>query len=265
MQDRLVEYTPRPGRQTLLAPAPGVLDFIRLELVSLAAGAQEAFFEAAHESVFVLLNGAVEFRTAAAAWSATRTNVFEAPAASLYAPAGCRVEIHATAASEIAVATAAATPRGAPRFYGPESVAVREFGRDNWQRAVKTLQGADGPAQVLIVGETINPGGNWSSYPPHRHDFDRPPEEIAMEEVYFYRFQPANGFGFQRIYTADRRQDHTWCVRHNTALPIYEGFHPVVTAGGYQLYYLWILAGKKKELVPFTDPEYRWVMEQQKR
>ncbi len=265
MQDRLVQYTPRPGRQTLLAPTPGVLDFIQLEMVSLAAGAGDVFFEPARESVFVLLNGAVEFRAAGQGWTAQRSNVFEAQAPSLFVPAGCRVEMRAGAASEIAIASAAAAPQGEPRFFAPETVAVREFGRDNWQRAVKTLQGADGPAQVLIVGETINPGGNWSSYPPHRHDYDRPPDEIAMEEVYFYRFQPANGFGFQRIYTADRKVDHTWCIRQDTALPIYEGFHPVVVAGGYQLYYLWILAGKKKELIPFTDPEYRWVLDQQKR
>lgn len=259
MQDRLVRYQPAPGLQTLLTPQPGVLDFITFSILHLAAGERWTLGQPDQETVLVLLSGDVEFQSDGQSWRAQRAGVFAAEASSLLAPAGTQVEITAHAAAEVAVASAPSARAGRVIFLGPETIHARTVGRDNWQRTVKTLVDVDTPAEVLVVGETFNPPGNWSSYPPHRHDYDRPPEEIAMEEVYFYRVEPSNGFGFQRIYTADRRVDHTWCVEHNCALPIYEGYHPVVAAGGYQLYYLWVLAGKTRQLVPYTDPEHAWI------
>lgn len=259
MQDRLVRYQPAPGLQTLLTPQPGVLDFITFSILHLVAGESWSLRQPDHEMVLVLLSGDAEFRAGGQSWRARRASVFAAEASSLLAPAGSAVEIQSHAGAEIAVASAPASRPGQVAFFGPETIHSRTVGRDNWQRTVKTLVDVDAPAEVLVVGETFNPAGNWSSYPPHRHDYDRPPEEIAMEEVYFYRVEPSNGFGFQRIYTADRRVDHTWCVEHNCALPIYEGYHPVVAAGGYQLYYLWILAGKTRQLVPYTDPDHAWI------
>ena len=261
MHDRLVRYQPAPGLHTLLTPQPGMLDFITFSILQLAASESWRFQQMRQENVLVLLSGEVEFRSGGTCWRATRANVFDAPASSLFLPPGADVEVIAHAAAEVAVATAPSSQSGAAVFCGPDTIRARQVGRDNWQRQVKTLVDVDSPAEVLIVGETFNPPGNWSSYPPHRHDFDRPPQEIAMEEVYFYRLDPSHGFGFQRIYTADRRVDHTWTIEQNHALPIYEGFHPVVAGGGYRLYYLWILAGKKKELIPFTDPQHGWLLD----
>ena len=110
-----------------------------------------------------------------------------------------------------------------------------------------------------MLGETINPPGNWSSYPPHKHDRHAPPEEVALEEVYYYRFKPEGGFGVQLIY--DDHDERAQVVRDGDVVAIPSGYHPVVAAPGYSLYYLWVMAGEGRELAPFFDPRHVWVQE----
>ena len=111
-----------------------------------------------------------------------------------------------------------------------------------------------------MLGETINPPGNWSSYPPHKHDRHAPPEEVALEEVYYYRFKPDGGFGVQLIY--DDRDERALIVRDGDVVAIPSGYHPVVAAPGYTLYYLWVMAGEGRQLAPFFDARHAWVQEQ---
>jgi 5-deoxy-glucuronate isomerase len=135
-------------------------------------------------------------------------------------------------------------------------------GRDSWGRTVRTILGADDAASRLIVGETIHNGtGTWSSFPPHRHDRESP-EEAQLEEVYFYRVNPANGFGVQIRYDTDADQEELRIVHDGDAAAITSGFHPVVAAPGHSLYYLWILAGEQRVMRVYVDPRYRWVSEQ---
>ena len=97
------------------------------------------------------------------------------------------------------------------------------------------------PADRLLVCEVFTPGGNWSSYPPHKHDTDDPPREVDLEEIYYFRFRDPNGYGFQRVYT--KRRDETVRVTHGDVVAVRDGFHPFVTAYGYDAYYLNVLAG----------------------
>ena len=108
-----------------------------------------------------------------------------------------------------------------------------------------------------MVGETINPPGNWSSYPPHKHDRHAPPDEVALEELYYYRFKPETGFGVQLIY--DDRDETARIVRDGDVVAIPSGYHPVVAAPGYSLYYLWVMAGEGRMLAPYFDPTHAWV------
>jgi 5-deoxy-glucuronate isomerase len=115
-------------------------------------------------------------------------------------------------------------------------------------------------AQRLVVGETFNPPGNWSSYPPHKHEVDAYPEEVRMEEIYYYRLNPPQGFGLQRIYTDDRSLDLACAVEDGDTVLLPRGYHPVVAAPGYQLYYLWMLAGHTdRRMKPRDDAEHTWV------
>jgi 5-deoxy-glucuronate isomerase len=107
------------------------------------------------------------------------------------------------------------------------------------------------------VGETYNPPGLWSSYPPHKHDEHRPPEESKLEEVYHFRVKPSRGFGIQRVY--GQGLDETYAVQDRDTVVITRGFHPVASAPGYSLYYLWVLAGDERLMCPREDPEHAWI------
>jgi 5-deoxy-glucuronate isomerase len=114
-------------------------------------------------------------------------------------------------------------------------------------------------ANHLIVGETFNRSGQWSSYPPHKHEQDVPGIESRQEELYFFRLNPEQGFGFMRVYTDDRSIDQPMVLEQNDLVVIPKGYHPVCAAPGYNLYYLWMLAGPTRTLTMRDDPEHAWV------
>ena len=111
--------------------------------------------------------------------------------------------------------------------------------------------------------EVITPAGNWSSYPPHKHDVHNPPTEVDQEEIYYYRIDHRNGrpegYAVQKVYTGDGRIDETLTVRDGELVLIPEGYHPVVAAHGYNAYYLNALAGSARSLAASDDPNYAWV------
>ena len=126
-----------------------------------------------------------------------RAGVFDGPGEAVYVPPPGPLTLEAVSPASIAVAAAPLDGRrpGPARVIRPGDQKAIETGAGNWLRTVRTLLGPDDAAGRLIVGETINPPGNWSSYPPHKHDREAPPDEVALEEVYYYRFEPAGGFG----------------------------------------------------------------------
>jgi 5-deoxy-glucuronate isomerase len=116
----------------------------------------------------------------------------------------------------------------------------------------------------LVVVEVYTPSGNWSSYPPHKHDEHRVDEngvllEADLEEVYFYKIDKPEGYAYQRVYTSDRRLDELILVQDNQLVLSPEGYHPVVSAHGYTTYYLNMLAGSAQSLANVDDPDYAWV------
>lgn len=197
-----------------------------------------------------------------------RTSVFEAPGDTVYAPSGSGLRIEATHDTPVALAIASVSAEpssdAAPaRVIGPSDQRVNEVGKGNWSRTVRTILGPDNPgeAQRLLLGETINPPGNWSSYPPHRHDRHNPPEEVDLEEVYLFKTNPAGGFGVQLRYELDgENAEEAFMVRDDDIAVIRKGFHPVVAASGYELYYLWVMAGEGRVMMPYLDPAHAWVM-----
>src|SRR5947207_575577 len=108
--------------------------------------------------------------------------------------------------------------------------------------------------RCLVLCEVFTPGGNWSSYPPHKHDVDDPPREADLDEIYYYRYREPDAYGFQRLYT-DRR-DETLRVSHGDVVAVRDGYHPFVTAYGYDAYYLNVLAGSRRSMAASDDPRY---------
>ena len=235
---------------------------IELSLVQLAEGERERLADDA-EICAVVLSGAfdvtiggVELGTAARDGS-----VFERAGDAAYVPPGQALELVARrdAVAAVAAAPLADRPAGAARLIGAGKQDVRSAGTGNWSRSIRTILGPDDDAGRLVLGETINPPGNWSSYPPHKHDRDAPPDEVALEEIYYYRFEPSGGFGVQLVY--DDRDERAQIVHDGDVVAIPSGYHPVVAAPGYSLYYLWVMAGEGRELAPFFDPRHAWVQQ----
>src|SRR3546814_3844236 len=115
------------------------------------------------------------------------------------------------------------------------------------QRFVRNILPESEPADSLLVVEVITPGGNWSSYPPHKHDRDVPGEETALEETYYHRLDPPQGFAFQRVYTDARDLDETITVGDGEVVMVPRGYHPVAAPHGYDLSYLNVMAGRSEE------------------
>lgn len=245
--------------RTVVRPEhPG--DLIGLDLATLGAG--EAWDTVTdRETAVVILSGTVDVTADGASLGSAggRASVFEGPGHTVYAPPGTRLRLASGGGADLAIATApldGGTP-AAPRVIGPGDQRIADVGRGNWARNVRTILGPEHAAGRLLLGETINPPGNWSSYPPHKHDVHRPPEEVRLEEVYLFKVEPSDGFGVQIRY--EEGVSEAFTVRDGDAAVIRSGYHPVVAAPGYSLYYLWIMAGEGRQMIPFMDPAHAWV------
>jgi 5-deoxy-glucuronate isomerase len=234
---------------------------IDLRLVELAAGGREELRDDECELCAVVLSGTVEVTAGGSVLgtAARAGGVFGSPPVAAYAPPGMRLELGAVSDAVLVVA-GAPLGNGSPgrvRLVEPDDRQVRSAGTGNWSRTIRTLLGPEDDAGRLVLGETLNPPGNWSSYPPHKHDRHAPPDEAALEEVYLYRFEPEGGFGVQLLYDDDAERAQV--VHDGDVVVIPSGYHPVVAAPGYALYYLWVMAGEGRELRPYLDPRHAWV------
>jgi 5-deoxy-glucuronate isomerase len=251
----------RPGFSEIVKPGNAGLKRIGFGLLRLQAGETHTATAAAQETALVFLSGTAMLRGRGLAYEeiGRRNDVFSGKAASVYLPAGNDYTLQAKTDLEIAVCQAPSDREGMPRLILPEEVREVTLGKDNWKRTAYMIVDDHIPAHYLFIGEAIVPPGNWASFPPHRHDKDDLPEEVDMEEVYFFRFDRPGGFGIQKIYTDDRSIDETMTVGQNDTVLIPEGYHPVVSAPGYSMYYLWIMAGVNRKFLSRQDPDHRWV------
>ena len=183
-----------------------------------------------------------------------RRSVFTDYPHALYLPAGTKFRVQADVPTELADGRAPSRQRFAPRHIGPEECGLEIRGGGNATRQIVDIMPPGFPADRLMVCEVFTPSGNWSSYPPHKHDQDRPPSEVKLEEIYYYRFDQPDGYGFQRLY--DGRSDRTEIVRHGDVITVRSGYHPFVTAYGYHAYYLNVLAGTRRSMAASDDPRY---------
>ena len=151
----------------------------------------------------------------------------------------------------------------APFQIQPDQVRTGKWGISNFSRTFHQIlvQGQHPGRRVhrLIVGETFTPSGNWSTYPPHRHEHDNPPHEAFMEEMYYFRVAPNDGWGLAKYYTDDESIDEVYTVKDDTILMMPKGYHTVVSAPGYTTYYLWFLAGDTRTQATVDDPNVGWV------
>jgi 5-deoxy-glucuronate isomerase len=219
--------------------------------------------EHARETCIVLLMGSgdvtVEGQTFAGIGG--RSSVFEdaAPGA-VYAPVGAPFTVTARDHVELAICSAPGQTRHAARSIDAAEMGREVRGTGTNTRHVRNILPQTAPADSLLIVEVITPGGHWSSYPPHKHDTAIPGEETALEETYYHRFEPPQGFGFQRVYTDERDLDESLCVHDGDVVMVPRGYHPVCAAHGYNLYYLNVMAGPHRAWVIRNDPQHEWLI-----
>jgi len=194
-----------------------------------------------------------------------RLSVFEQKAPyAVYAPNGTDVEITALSDLELAVASAPGKGSHAVRLIRPEDIATSTRGDGTNTRHVYDILPESEPADSLLVVEVITPSGSWSSYPPHKHDTHTLPDESFLEETYYHRLNPPQGFAFQRVYTDDRSLDETMAVHDGDVVMVPKGYHPVGAPHGYDLYYLNVMAGPERIWRFRNDPDHDWIAPQKK-
>ena len=236
---------------------------ISLRVIRLEKRQSLIISQPAEELALVMLGGQAAIRAGGQRWEplGARTSVFAGMPHALYLPLGTgQVEIEGlTSTCEVAVCGARANRKFPAALILPSSVDVEIRGGGNATRQINHILKPDFPADRLLVVEVYTPSGNWSSYPPHKHDVHNPPGEVDLDEIYFYKISQPEGFAIQRVYTRDGRRDETLTVRDNELVLIPEGYHPVVAAHGYDCYYLNVLAGSARSMAASDDPDYAWV------
>lgn len=212
------------------------------------------------ETVYVLLSG-----KCLADWGlgkqriGQRSSVFDGLPYALYLAPGNRVRFEAETLCEFAACHVPSRTRFPSRLVTPKDVAVSLRGGGNASRQIVDVIRPDFPADRLIVVEVYTPGGNWSSYPPHKHDVDNPPTEVDLDEIYYYRMNRPGAFAHQRLYSADGRRDTVVTAGDGDAVLVRDGYHPVVAGPGYDIYYLNFIAGSSRSLAITEDPQHKWI------
>jgi len=221
----------------------------------LAAGAIWSGRTGGEERCLVLLRGLLEIRWADRRHRlGPRADVFGGYPYAVYLGAGTSFRIVAERPCEIADCRAPSSLRQEPRVIRPTDCGYEIRGGGNATRQIVDIITPGFPADRLMLCEVYTPGGNWSSYPPHKHDTDDVPREADLDEIYYYRFRDVEGYGFQRLYT--NKRDETLRVTHGDVVAVREGYHPFVTAHGYDAYYLNVLAGNRRSMAASDDPAH---------
>ena len=196
----------------------------------------------------------------------TRDNVFSGKPTMVYIPREAEYKIVAESDMlHLGIFKAASRKATKPILIEPKDCKVTIPGANNWKREVCFALGETVNVDRLIVGETYSPAGNWSSYPPHKHDTFNPPKEAPYEEIYFFLVKPLQGFGIQRVYTSEGSKNplnEVYVVEDGDTVVIPRGYHPVVAGAGYRIYYLWALAGGSRQYAAWSDaPKHAWIRE----
>ena len=237
-------------------------EFTGLTVVKLAAGERWSRETGADEVALVPLGGRCAVDSAGQTWAiGERVNPFAGQPWAVYLPRDSQFAVTAETALELAVCAARAERTMTPKLITPDDVKVEIRGAGNAARQINHIIEPSFEADRLLVVEVFTPSGNWSSYPPHKHDVHDMPREADLEEIYYYRIDPPDGFGLQRLYTADGQTDAAYVIHDGDLLLVPEGYHAFAVAQGYTGYYLNVLAGDEpvRTMQPSDDPAYAWV------
>src|SRR5260370_3804763 len=250
---------PKKNSQEIVSVTPQSAGwrYVSFSAHQLAPGDSLTLSDDAKEVGRVILTGKVSAKTGALEWKEIggRESVFEdaAPYA-IYLPPRTKLTITAKTDAELAVARSPAKGELPARLIEPAAMRRGARGKGANTRYVFDILPQDQPAESLLVVEVKTPSGNSSSYPPHKHDVDNIPAESLLEETYYHRIDPPQGFVFQRVYSDSRDIDQSMAVEDRDVVLVPRGYHPVGVPHGYQSYYFNVMAGAHNSWHLFQAP-----------
>lgn len=255
------------GRVHHITPKSAGWSYVGFDLFRLAAGKVASATTGprlfGREVILVLVEGKAAISAGGVDYGSLgdRMDVFEkTPPHCLYVPSGSHWEAVAETDCTLAVCSAPANGGHEARRIGPEGISLTPRGAGSNLRHINNIamEGED-YADSLLVTEVFTPAGNWSSYPPHRHDEDDFPRMTYLEETYYHRLNPGQGFGIQRVYTEDGSLDETMAVASHDVVLVPRGHHPCAAPHGYEMYYLNVMAGPRRNWRFANDPAHAWL------
>lgn len=244
-------------------------EYLNMAAMRLNQGERFADQTRDNENLIVVLGGRCNIRTSDGSFEhvGRRPDVFSGMPYALYLSRGKEFEITAlTDGFEFASCWVKTDEDHPTKLITPGMSKVETRGGGNVTRQINSIVPPGFDCQRIVCVEVYTPSGNWSSYPPHKHDVHRENAagkliEADLEEIYFYKIDKPEGYAYQRVYTDDRSIDGLMMPRQHDAVLVPEGYHPVVSAPGYTTYYLNFLAGSAQSLANSDDPAYAWVKE----
>jgi 5-deoxy-glucuronate isomerase len=256
---------PKKGSQEIVSVTPETAGwrYISFSVYRPAPGQPLSFSDDSNELCVVVLSGIVSAQAEGFVWKeiGKRMSVFEnASPYAIYLPPRARLTVTAKTDVELGVAAAPAKGKFPPRLIEPASIRRSARGKGSNTRYVCDILPQDEPAESVLVVEVRTPSGNSSSYPPHKHDIDNVPIESQLEETYYHRINPAQGFVFQRVYSDSRDLDVSMAVEDRDVVLVPRGYHPVVVPHGYESYYFNVMAGPKRIWHFHNDPAHEWML-----
>lgn len=251
------------GKVHDITPASAGWSYVGFELFRLSPGENVEQPTGDNEVILVLVEGKADITGGGLILKAfgNRLNVFEQlPPSAIYLPNDMVWSVTAVTDCTLAVCAAPGKGNYAPcEINGIEKV---ERGSGTNLRHIYPIAMEERDiADSLLVTEVFTPAGHWSSYPPHRHDEDNFPEMTYLEETYYHRLNPAQGFGIQRVFTEDGALDETMAVHDGDVVLVPKGHHPCAAPYGYEMYYLNVMAGPLRKWRFQNHPDHDWIVQ----
>ncbi|MCW3987184.1 MAG: 5-deoxy-glucuronate isomerase [Candidatus Bathyarchaeota archaeon] len=250
------------GYQGVITEESG-LKYLSIDVLKMSSGRKYEGDSEEEELVITSLQGecSVSLKEKKITWVVQRSSVFSDKPTSFYIPPKNSYVISSETDTELVIAKSPCNIESVnalePALISLANIKVISSGAANWRRDVHMIMGARSLSQKLIIGETINPPGNWSSYPPHKHDQSTENESV-LEEIYYFKTYPDDGYGIVHLYDG-KDLNELLTVENNDILVIPKGYHPVVSTPGTVLYYFWALAGPEKVFKVSVEERFKWL------
>ncbi len=263
MTKLLLKPKKKSGKVISVTPKSAKWKYVGHDVWHLGLGKTAKGFEAKRETCLVFISGKADVTVGGKSLGilGERMSVFDGKPWSVYVPPNVKWQAKATTDCVINVCTAPARGEHEAFVISPDELTVITRGKGSNTRYVcNILPEHDKRAESLLVVEVITPNGCTSSYPSHKHDKNNLPHESLLEETYYHRLNPPQGFAFQRVYTDDRKLDESMAVEDGDVVMVPKGYHPCAAIHGYDLYYLNVMAGPVRIWKFNNAKEHEWLL-----